>query len=118
MTADIEEPSWKDVADAVRDEQKRMLRFDDLIRAIKQERVRQDDLWGRKFETRQQAEWLAILGEEFGEIAKAVNEFNAASHKHGIGTPEQHAARERIREEMIHTVAVCFSWMEFGWMTQ
>ena len=46
-----------------------------LITSVLEERTRQDDLWGEATErgyTR--GEWLTILVEEVGEVAKALND--------------------------------------------
>lgn len=40
--------------------------------ALAAERSRQEDKWG--FQDRDAHTWLSILGEEFGEVAKAINE--------------------------------------------
>jgi uncharacterized protein DUF3310 len=47
-----------------------------------------------------------ILGEEVGEVAKALNERDAA------GAQARGAHNAHIREELIQTAAVCAAWVE------
>lgn len=71
---------------------------------IKAERVRQDEKWGEQ--NHEPAIWLAILGEEFGEVASAVIAMNC-------GKDKQRPAD--YRTELVQTAAVCVNAIEcFG----
>jgi hypothetical protein len=59
------------------------------------ERARQDQKWGQQ--NHDDPLWLAILAEEFGEVAKDVVENQVAAG---------------VREELIQTAAVCIAWVE------
>jgi NTP pyrophosphatase (non-canonical NTP hydrolase) len=67
-----------------------------IVAAILEERQKQK----RKFSNKPPADHSAftrILGEEFGEVCKAVN---------------QRKERKEIVEEVIQTMAVCWAWLE------
>ncbi len=64
---------------------------------IKTERMLQDEKWGDVGFTTHLAA-LAVLGEEFGEVAKAIIEGARASE---------------LRNEIIQCAAVCVKWLEF-----
>jgi NTP pyrophosphatase (non-canonical NTP hydrolase) len=49
------------------------------LMAVAAERDRQDLLWGEQ--NHSQAVWYAILGEEFGEVGRAINEGDVAGYK-------------------------------------
>lgn len=66
-----------------------------VFNKIHDERDRQDAKWGDQSH-HPDLYWLAILGEEFGEVAKALLE----------------ADTEHIYEELIQVAAVCVSWLE------
>lgn len=65
----------------------------DALEDVQHERNRQDEKWGsqRKLPN---GTWLAILGEEFGESAKAILE------------------RSNLREELVQVAAVAVAWIE------
>jgi NTP pyrophosphatase (non-canonical NTP hydrolase) len=63
---------------------------------IRDERKRQDAKWGTDFAGRTDERWLAILAEEFGEIAEAMLRNNDVD----------------VIMEIIQTAAVCVSWLE------
>lgn len=63
------------------------------------ERLRQDRLWGEQ--NHEPATWLAILGEEFGEVAKEV----AESRINPLGDMA-------YRTELIHVAAVAVAAIE------
>ena len=71
-----------------------------ILREIADERKRQDEFWGEQ--DHDMADWYTILGEEFGEVGKAICE----SKLQGMGQPE------RIRLELIQTAAVAVSMLE------
>jgi NTP pyrophosphatase (non-canonical NTP hydrolase) len=65
------------------------------------ERKRQDEKWGEQ--NHNKTTWLSILGEEFGEVCRAVNESDNSA-----------LSAERITKELIHTAAVCQVMWESG----
>jgi hypothetical protein len=66
------------------------------------ERIRQESKWG--LQEHGPLQWLAILAEEFGEAAMAVNEVEA-----GRITP---AVLENLRAEIVQTAAVAVAWLD------
>ena len=71
--------------------------FDDICNAVEAERARQDARWGTGFVGRSDAYWLAILAEEFGEVANAILEQDEGN----------------IEVELVQVAAVVFWWLEF-----
>lgn len=67
-----------------------------VLTDIRIERLRQDAKWGSQRKLPHDT-WYRILGEEFGEVAKALNE----------GDPDEH-----IYEELIQVAAVATNWSE------
>ena len=67
------------------------------------EREQQFDKWGHQ--DCSDAGWAAILGEEFGEACKEVNDFNLKA----INDP---TAGPRLRAELIQVAAVAVAWVE------
>lgn len=65
------------------------------LEEIQDEQDRQILLWG--VQSHERGMWYAILGEEFGEVGKAINE----------GDPS-----ERLVEELIQVAAVAASWVD------
>lgn len=65
-----------------------------IMRAVHNERDRQEELWGEQ--DHHPERWLSILGEEFGEVCKAVGE----------NEPEEY------RTELIQVAAVAVSMVE------
>ena len=80
-----------------------------LLDAVRMERGRQDEKWGRSFPKRPHSDWLAILMEEVGEAAKEVVERNAANSQ-----SERQHHDYRLRKEVIEAAATCLSWLELG----
>jgi len=70
---------------------------------VKAERIRQDELWG--VQDHHPVEWLSILGEEFGEVSKAVCE----AHFKGY---ESTGNWDNYRTELIQVAAVAVSMVE------
>ena len=66
-----------------------------ILEAVLAERERQDERWGDQTENTD-LEWMAILTEEIGEVAKDVNDQRMAG----------------MFEELIQCAAVCFAWSE------
>lgn len=61
--------------------------------AVVAERSRQEEKYGRKNLMNSYPQWCTILGEEFGEVCRAIYE----------------ADPENLEEELIHVAAVAFS---------
>ncbi len=80
-----------------------MTHLEMLLDEVAKEREKQDAMWGRRFVGRSHSEWFAILGEEFGEVARAVTELNAT-----------HKRKAEMRAELMQVAAVCLSWIELG----
>ena len=64
---------------------------------VLQERTKQDAKWGQQ--DHDDFKWLSILAEEFGEIARGLNDGD----------------QENAQEEIIQTAAVCVAWLEARW---
>ena len=73
----------------------------DILHKIRNERVRQDIKWGYPRPDLSNAEWLTILTEEVGEVAKEVLEVRFESH-----------TTKALTEEIIQIVAVGVAWLE------
>lgn len=61
------------------------------------ERRAQDEKWGKEFHGRPDERWLAILAEEFGELAQAFLQENSD---------------EDIERELVQVAAVAVSWLQ------
>lgn len=72
-----------------------------VIEDIKRERNRQDDMWGIQEHTA--PVWASIIGEEYGETCKAINEFMFNNTL---------ANEQEIYNEAIQTAAVCVALCE------
>jgi len=77
--------------------------MDSIIKEIKEERKRQDSKWG--IQNHHPLEWLPILGEEVGEVNKAVLEtyFFDGFNKNNY---------QDYRKELIQVAAVAVSMIE------
>lgn len=78
--------------------------MDPYLEAIKQERIRQDEIWGDQ-RRHTNLEWLAITTEELGEVAMAVCDQD-------VNLKTLPIVDEQIRKELIQTAAVCVAWLE------
>ena len=74
-----------------------------IIESIREERQKQDKKWGTPQRNRN-IEWLAILGEEQGELCEAVLAWHF-----GAG-PSSHSGR--MHDELIQVIAVGVAWLE------
>lgn len=72
-----------------------------IIEKVLEERERQDAKWGEQ--NHAAPVWGMIIGEEYGEMCQAINEFGFNP------TPE---AEEQIYTEAIHTMASCMAMIE------
>ncbi len=88
-----------------------------LLAEVLAERSRQDIIWGEQ--NYNDYYWLAILGEEFGEVCRALIEksvvvFPVVEDMNGM---ELHSIRnnpfkEHLKKEIIQVAAVCIAWLE------
>lgn len=69
------------------------------LRAIIQERERQDEKWGEQ--NHDDYRWLAILVEEVGELSQCALHDEFGGHAAG-----------KLRQELIQVAAVAVSWLE------
>lgn len=67
----------------------------DVVTDISNERQRQDDKWGSQRDLTDE-KWGVILGEEYGEVCRAVCEHDDA----------------QLRKELIQVAAVAVAWVE------
>jgi NTP pyrophosphatase (non-canonical NTP hydrolase) len=80
--------------------------MDKILGEIKHERKRQDDKWGPQ--NHAPMVWNGILAEEFGEVAKAVNEVHFSEQPGEL----RNSWLKNYREELIQTAAVCVAAVE------
>lgn len=78
-----------------------LTRRERVLGAISAERNRQIELWGEQ--RHDPGRWLAILGEEFGEVAKEVVEGLFA--RCDLST-------DPLRAELVQLTAVAVAWLE------
>jgi NTP pyrophosphatase (non-canonical NTP hydrolase) len=69
--------------------------FVKIVNAVIRERRAQDDKWGTP-QSLPDFQWLTILTEEVGEVAKAINEDHQLE----------------IRDELVQVIAVAVKWLE------
>lgn len=70
------------------------------LQQVADERARQDERWGKPAERGLTAEtWLAILGEECGEVCRA-------------SLPDGQGRGGDLRHELVQVAAVCQAWCE------
>jgi hypothetical protein len=75
-----------------------------ILRAISDERERRDAKWGEQ--NHDDPDWALILGEEFGEVQKAVLESRMTYGG------ESMAADAEIDKEITQLIAVGVAWIE------
>jgi hypothetical protein len=75
------------------------LKIESILQDIIEERLRQNDKWGKQ--NHKPAGWLSILGEEYGEVCKAV-----CDNLYRIGP------NPNYREELIQVAAVAIQMIE------
>lgn len=91
----------------------------EILTLIELERNRQDRIWGPQ--NHSQIVWLGILAEEFGELAKEVNEFHFRPAMNAnpvvVDTYEQCLGiqKQKLEEELVQTAAVCVAMLESLW---
>lgn len=74
-----------------------------ITHTIHTEQARQEKLWGEQ--NHDDPVWLPILGEEMGEVNKAMNDII-----HGTMRPVD--PNVNLKEELVHVAAVAQSWLE------
>jgi NTP pyrophosphatase (non-canonical NTP hydrolase) len=74
--------------------------MDSVLAEVVKERKRQDEKWGQQ--NHNPFAWLAILGEEFGEVAKATVEAHFVAE----------ASWAPYRKELLHVAAVAVAMIE------
>jgi NTP pyrophosphatase (non-canonical NTP hydrolase) len=77
-----------------------------VLEDVRLERVRQNKKWGEQ--SHDAGLWYAILGEEFGEVGKAILD---GAFERAEGVP-QSAYDEAYREELVHVAAVAVAAIE------
>lgn len=79
----------------------------DVFVEVSAERNRQNEKWGEQ--NHSPLEWIAILTEEVGEVAKEAHEFHFGIR----GTPEMIEQKlQKYREEMVQVAAVAIQAIE------
>lgn len=78
----------------------------EILKEVDGERIKQDKKWGPQNHT--PIIWTGILGEEFGETAKAANEVHFSSQPGEL----RNSWLKNYREELIQTAAVCIAAVE------
>lgn len=73
--------------------------MNNIINEVLKERVNQDEKWGEQ--NHSPLEWLPILAEEFGEVAKEVCECYFSNYNY-----------DNYREELIQVAAVAIAMVE------
>lgn len=77
-----------------------------VIKRVLDERQRQNEKWGEQ--NHNAVEWIAILGEEFGEASKEAVDFHFCNK----GTKEQAKILENLKTELIQTATVAIQIVE------
>lgn len=78
-----------------------------IISLIHEERERQDKIWGFP-QNNTIAEWGLILGEEYGEVIREMNDLTFLFDNLNRGK----AIQKRLKEELIQLAAVAISILE------
>lgn len=81
----------------------------DPLQCVLAERNRQDAKWG--VQDHADGRWFAIVGEEFGEVARALLE-SSDDGRAGERPFVQNADREDVRHELVQLVASGLAWLE------
>lgn len=90
---------------SIKDVYSKIVQQREILEDINKEIDRQDKIWGEQ--NHSLAEWMTILGEEFGEACAEVSEIRMAK-----GLKEMTKAIHRLDEELVQVVAVCFRILE------
>lgn len=86
-------------------ERKNSKKMKRAIEDVVAERQRQQELWGDQ--THSMSQWLAILVEEVGEVAKEVNEYYSEEYTH-----ERLQRLKNYRTELVQVAAVAVHMIE------
>ena len=76
------------------------------FKMIWMERIKQNVQWGEQDHS--DFKWLAILGEEFGEVCNSVVEAYALNNTE----ERRRGAFNNLEYELVQTAAVCVAWIE------
>lgn len=80
----------------------------EVLYEVQAERQRQDDIWGEQ--NHDPFGWIAILGEEYGEVCKdALKMYFGGAES---GKPVHHTRIKLYREELIQVAAVAVAAVE------
>jgi hypothetical protein len=79
---------------------------EDSMQLVLEERERQQGLWGEQ--NHPLDKWGLILGEEFGEVSKAILDFDTQSD-----SDHWNELLDNVVEECVHTAAVAIQIVEF-----
>ena len=86
-----------------------MQRKVDIFHKVLVERKRQDVKWGPQ--SHLDLKWFTVMTEEFGEVAKCLNELEPAT---GILTADDvNRYNDQLEEEIIQVIASGFAWLEY-----
>jgi NTP pyrophosphatase (non-canonical NTP hydrolase) len=82
-----------------------------ILQSIKDERARQIAKWGDNSETLSPLEYLPILGEEYGEVCRAVHDAYFAERYPDVidANPGDY---EHAKKELVHVAAVCVAMIQ------
>lgn len=86
--------------------------FESIIDEIREERLRQDMIFGESDKARSIWELLAVLGEEYGEVCKSVNDMHTYWKKPRVDKSDIDLYTSHIREECVQVAAVAVKILE------
>lgn len=100
----VDMPDYKDRVEARARQIERSTRTQSVLNEVFSERFRQDAMWGEQ--NHSPTEWASILGEEVGEVSRAINEitFNHPGYRE--------KARQDYRRELVEVAAVAVAMVE------
>ncbi len=81
-----------------------------ILNEIAAERQRQDAKWGEQ--NWNPVEWVAILGEEFGEVSKEAVEYHFIGKHSNMDENKADKVLQNYRKELIQTAAVCLAMIQ------
>ena len=82
----------------------------DVFKSVLYERYRQDNKWG--YQNHALERWTSILGEEYGELCRAVNE-TIFENEAEFDFQTDEGGYENMKKEAIHVAAVAVAFLEF-----
>ena len=78
------------------------------LEKIRDERIRQEDKWGES--NHHPLVWFSIIGEEYGEMCKAFNEYFSSIYDND--EPTKHNRLDDMKTEAIQVAACCVAMLE------